>query len=342
MGTYRAVLLRGRGGLDQLGVTELPIVEPKAGELRIRVRATGAGSTDLIMRKGRYPYAPPFPLVPGYEVVGEVDAIGDGVSGFSLGQRVCALVVHGGQAELLVRAAKHFVPVPEDLDDGEVVALILNYMTAYQMIHRVAAMKPGQSALVTGANGGVGSAALELLRPLGGRVLGAASPAHFDFVRSLGAEPIASRGTPLDQAVTQALSGGVDVALDGLGGAGTGTCVRATKRGGVVVGYGFMATTTPAGAGFSTLAVMRGILSLYLGSRLIGRRGTFYGITQVYRRDPQPFKEDLPRLFELLRARTIRPRIAVRLPLLAGVKAQELIEAGGLQGKIVLSRDVVG
>ena len=110
--SYRAVLLRGRGGVDQLEVAELPIVNPKPGELRIRVRAAGAGSTDLIMRKGRYPYAPPFPLVPGYEVVGDVDAIGDGVSGFAVGQRVCALVVHGGQAELLVRGPRTSFPCP--------------------------------------------------------------------------------------------------------------------------------------------------------------------------------------------------------------------------------------
>jgi len=291
------------------------------------------------MRKGRYPYAPPFPLVPGYEVVGDVDAIGDGVTGFAVGQRVCALIVHGGQAELLVREAAHFVPVPDGVDDADVVALILNYATAYQIIHRVAAMKPGQSALVTGANGGVGSAALELLRPLGGKVLGAASPKHFDFVRNLGAEPIEARGAPLDQAARKILPDGVDVALDGLGGAGTAACIRATRRGGQVVGYGFMATTTAAGR-FSTAGVARGFASLYVGARLRGRRGRFYGITQVYRRDPEPFKADLSKLFELLRAGTIHPRIAARLPLLAGAAAQQLLEAGGLQGKIVLSRDV--
>ena len=339
MASYRAVVLRGRGGVDQIDVAELPIVDPGPGELRVRVRATGAGSTDLIMRKGRYPYAPPFPLVPGYEVVGDVDAIGDGVSGFAVGQRVCALVVHGGQAELLVREAAHFVPVPDGLDDAEVVALILNYATAYQMIHRVAAMQAGQSALVTGSNGGVGSAALELLRPLGGRVLGAAAAKHFNFVRGLGAEPIEARGAPVDQAARKLVPDGVDVALDGLGGAGTAACIRATRRGGHVVGYGFMATTTRAG-GFSSAAVARGLASLYVGARLLGRRGRFYGITQVYRRDPEPFKADLPKLFDLLRAGTIRPRIAEKLPLLAGARAQQLLEAGGLQGKIVLSRDV--
>lgn len=148
MATYRALILKGKGGLDQLEVIELPVPEPKAGEVRIRVRATGAGSTDIIMRTGSYLYAPAFPFSPGYEVVGDVDALGPGVTGLSVGQRVCALVVYGGQAEFLVREAEHFVAVPEGLDDAEVIALLLNYMTAYQMIYRLAGLRAGQTTLV--------------------------------------------------------------------------------------------------------------------------------------------------------------------------------------------------
>src|SRR5262249_43756435 len=161
---------------------ELPLTEPKAGELRIKVRASGAGSTDITMRTGYYPYAPPFPFVQGYEVVGEVDALGAGVSGFTKGQRVCALTGYGGWGGHLCRDAADFVPVPDGLDDGEVIALILNYITAYQMIHRTGQMKPGQWGLVTGANGGVGAALLELLRIHGAHAIGAASPKHFDFI----------------------------------------------------------------------------------------------------------------------------------------------------------------
>src|SRR6478672_435797 len=168
-------MLLGKGGLDRLEVRELPLADPGPGEVRVRVRATGAGATDLIMRPGSYPFAPPYPFPPGYEVVGDVDAVGAGVTGLARGQRVCALTVYGGQAEYLVRGAEHFVPVPDGLDDAEVVALILNYVTAYQMIHRVAAIQAGHTVLVTGANGGVGSAALELLRAVGARAVGAAS-----------------------------------------------------------------------------------------------------------------------------------------------------------------------
>lgn len=333
--TYRAVMLKGKGGLDQLEAVELPLALPRAGELRVKIRATGAGFTDITMRTGYYPYRPPFPFVQGYELIGEVDALGEGVTGFHLGQRVAALTVHGGYAEYLVREADHFVPVPDGLDDAEAVALILNYVTAYQMIHRSAKMKPGQTALVTGANGGVGTALLELLRLHGVAALGAASKKHFDLVRGLGAEPIESRTAPLDALVRRVHPGGVDAAFDGLGGRGTGECIRATRKGGMVVSYGFMGTLEGG-----TLAALRGFVALFAGAFLAGRRSSFYGITQIYRKDKAPLKEDLPKLFALLAQGKIAPRIAARLPLLAAEEAQRRLAAGGVAGKIVHLREV--
>jgi NADPH:quinone reductase-like Zn-dependent oxidoreductase len=199
------------------------------------------------------------------------------------------------------------------------------------MIHRMAAMKSGQIALVTGANGGVGTALLELLRAHGVRAVGAASPAHFDLVRALGAQPVESRGRPLDVAVREVVPDGVDVVFDGLGGARTRECVAAARRGGLVVGYGFVAAR-------GVLATARGFTRLFVGARLAGRRGVFYGITALYRKDKGPFKEDLPKLFALLSARQIQPPIAARLPLLAGREGERLLEAGGVAGKIVLIR----
>jgi NADPH2:quinone reductase len=337
MSTYRAVMLTKKGGPETLQPVELPVKEPGPGELRIRIRACGVGYTDVTMRRSYYPYAPKFPFVPGYEVVGEVDAIGPGVTGFRQGQRVLALTVHGGYAELLVRNASEFVPVPDDVDDVSAVSLVLNYITAYQMIHRTAQLRPGQSALVTGANGGVGTALLELLRVHGCPAIGAASPKHHEAVRSLGATPIESRTTPLDVGVRAVLPDGVDASFDGLGNEYVGQCTRATQRGGIVVSYGFTATIKDGKA--SNWGVLRQYTALYAGARLAGRRSAFYGITQIYRKDPQPFREDLPKLFELLRKGAIRPRIAARLGLLEGRKAQEMLEAGGLDGKIVLVRE---
>jgi NADPH2:quinone reductase len=330
MGTYRAVMLNGKGGLNQLELVDLPMVDPTRGELRIKVLASGAGFTDITMRTGSYPFRPPFPFVQGYEVVGAVDAIGDGVTGFTIGARVAALTVYGAWAEYLTREADHFVPVPDGVDASDAVALILNYVTAYQMIHRSARAHAGQLALVTGANGGVGTALLQLLKLAGVRAIGAASPRHFDFVRALGAEPIESRARRLDDQVRERWPDGVDIAFDGLGGTSTRQCIRATRRGGVVVGYGFMQARA------TRLGALRGIAAAIIGARLAGRRGTFYGITASYRRNRTPFKEDLPKLFDLVARRELRPAIAARLPLLDGRHAEEMLERGGVTGKIVL------
>jgi NADPH2:quinone reductase len=329
MATYRAVMLTGKGEPDVLREVELPLVEPGAGEVRLAVRATGAGGTDVIMRRGFYPYAPKIPFVPGYEVVGDIEARGSGVTNLKIGQRVAGLMIHGGYAEKLVRGAVEFVPIPDGVDDATAVALILNYATAYQAIHRIAKVKASDSVLVTGANGGVGSALLELLRPTGARVFGAAAARHHDLVRSLGATPIESRTERIDTAIQRLAPGGVDVAIDNLGGHLVGQSIRATRRGGLVVGIGFSATGGRVGGFLRTLA------TLYLLAPLTGRRATFFGITQLYKKDPRPFREDLAKLFVLANQGAISPRIAARLPLLAARQAAEIIEKGGFEGKIV-------
>ena len=160
---YRAVMLTKKGGPEVLQIVELPIEDPGTGQLRVKVKAAGVGATDLIMLTGSYPFAPKIPFVPGYEAVGVVDAVGPGVTGFVPGQRVAALTVYGGFAEFLIREAEHFLPVPDAVSDRDAAAVILNYVTAWQMIHRVAKVQHGHTALVTGAAGGVGTAALQLL-----------------------------------------------------------------------------------------------------------------------------------------------------------------------------------
>ena len=281
------------------------------------------------MRRGSYPYAPPMPFVPGYESVGIVDAVGAGVTTLKEGDRVCALLVYGGYATHVVRGAKHWVKVPEGLGDVEVVSLILNYVTAYQMIHRKARLQPGQWALVNAANGGVGQALLDLLRAHGVSAIGAAAKALHNIVTSYGATAIEGRSTPLDVGVHAVRPQGVDAAFDGVGGAHTGQCVSSTRSGGITVWYGFVgAQRLPE--------LARSALSLFVGAHLRGRRGSFYGITMLYRNDPRPFHEDLPMLFGLLAQRKISPRIAQTFPLLDARKANERLEAGSIDGKLVL------
>lgn len=267
--------------------------------------------------------------MPGYESVGIVDAVGSGVTTLKEGDRVCALLVYGGYATHVVRGAEHWVKVPDGLDDVQTVSLILNYVTAYQMIHRVARVQAGQTALVNAANGGVGQALLDLLRAHGVAAIGAAAKTRHDIVRLYGATPIEGRSTPLNVGVHAVCPQGVDAAFDGVGGGHTEQSVSSTRRGGITVWYGF-------GGAKGSIALTRSALSLFVGARLRGRRGSFYGITMLYRKSPQLFLEDLPKLFDLLARGTITPRIAQTLPLMDARKANEILEKGGIDGKLVL------
>jgi NADPH:quinone reductase len=327
--TYRAVMLTKKGGPEVLEVVDLPVENPGPGQLRIRVRAAGVGATDLNMLGGNYMFAPKIPFVPGYEVAGVVDAVGPGVTSFEAGQRVAALTVHGAFAELMVREAEHFLPIPDGVTDRDAAAVILNYVTAWQMIHRVAKVQSGQTALVTAAAGGVGTAALQLLRLAGVKAHGAASASKHALLRTLGATPIDYRAAPLDRLVRTLEPNGVDYAFDAVGGSNIGTCIGALKRGGMVVGFGFMAAE-------SALAKVAMFGNLFVGARLRGRRGDFYGISALYRKDPKPLRKDLPKIFALLAEKKIDPLVTHTFGLLEARKALELLATGSVQGKIVL------
>lgn len=328
--TYRAVMLTKKGGPEVLRIVELPIEPPGPGQLRVRVRAAGVGATDLIILRGEYRYAPKIPFVPGYEAAGVVDAVGAGVTGFQVGDRVAALTVYGSFAELMVREAQHFLPIPGGVSDSDAAAVILNYVTAWQMIHRVAQVRSGQTALVTGAAGGVGTAALQLLRLAGVKTYGAASAPKHDTLRALGAVPIDYRAGSMDRLTLALEPEGVDSVFDAVGGANIGPCIGALRRGGTLVGYGFMGAP-------GMLSQLATFANIFLGTRLRGRRGSFYGITMLYRKDPQPLHEDLPKIFALLAEKKIDPLVNRTFPLLEARKALEFLAAGSVEGKIVLT-----
>ncbi len=328
---YRAVMLTRKGGPEVLQVVDLPLEEPGPGHLRVRVLAAGVGATDVIMLAGNYPFAPKIPFVPGYEVAGTVDAIGEGVIGFELGQRVAALTVYGSFAEFVVREAEHFLPVPNEVSDRDAAAVILNFGTAWQMIHRVAKVRAGQTALVTGAAGGVGTAALQLLRLAGLKTYGAASEKKHEIVRSLGAIPIDYRSGRLDQLVHALEPSGVDYVFDAVGGANIGPCIGALRKGGLVVGFGFLGAP-------GILPKIAMFLNLFVGTRLRGRRGDFYGISALYRKDPKQLREDLPKIFALLAEKKIDSLVTRTFALLEARQAIELVATGSVEGKIVLTK----
>jgi NADPH:quinone reductase-like Zn-dependent oxidoreductase len=175
----------------------------------------------------------------------------------------------------------------------------------------------------------VGTAALQLLRLAGLKTYGAASASKHATLRTLGATPIDYRAGPLDR-LTRALEPeGVDYVFDAVGGANIGPCIGALRRGGTVTGFGFMGA-----AGMLSKLAMFG--NLFVGARLRGRRGAFYGITALYRKDPKPLREDLPKIFALLAEKKIDPLVTHTFPLLEARQAIELLATGSVEGKIVL------
>src|SRR5271170_2932631 len=163
----KRVLITRLGGTDALKLVEEEITEPGPGEARVKILATGVAFADILMRLGLYRPVPPLPYAPGYDIAGVVDKNGAGASKFRAGRMVAALTMTGGYGQYLNVAEAELIPVPDDLDPAEAVCLILNYTTAWQLLHRAAHPGAGAAVLVHAAAGGVGTAALELGRIAG-------------------------------------------------------------------------------------------------------------------------------------------------------------------------------
>ena len=327
MKKYSSVVLTRKGPPEVLQVVENELRDPEPGEARIKIQATGVGRADVVMRYGYYPYAPKIPFVPGYEIVGVVEAVGAGVSQVAVGDRVAALTVYGGYAEYLYRSADELVHVPAALDAAEAVTLILNYVTAYQMLHRSAKVQAGQKALLTGASGGVGTALLQLGQLAGLKMYGTASQSKHCLLLELGTTPIDYRTQDFVDVIHRMEPAGLDFVFEGLGGSYVRHGFSVLRRGGKLVAYG--------NSGFMTL--LRDLAQVQPGHWLPnGKSGEFYGITALYRKDKTPFFEDLPILFKLLEEGKVKPIIGQRLPLLEAAKANAQLESGKVSGKIVL------
>ncbi len=335
---YQRVILREYGGPEVLEVRQEPeLPEPGPGEVRVRVLASCANFTDGIIRRGKYPGVkehPPFS--PGYDMVGVVDKRGEGASRFQEGQRVADLTVIGAYSEYICLPETRLTAVPEELDPAEAVCLVLSYVTAYQMLHRTARIARGRRILVHGAAGAVGTALLQLGRLLDLEMVGTASRRNHERVSGLGAAPIDYREPDWEERARAVAGKGFDAAFDPIGGESFKRSFRLLEPGGVLVAYGFQNALTGKGG-----SVPLDFLRLKVRDLLPNGRSTaFYSIEALRKKHPDWFTEDLTQLFDLLREGGIRPEIASRMPLAEARKAHELIEKGGLQGKIVL--DVAG
>src|SRR5436190_18165542 len=206
------------GGPEVLRVVEDDAPRPEPGEVRVRVLAAGVSFTDAQLRAGSYLGVPKPPFTPGYELVGVVEELGPGCSRLRVGDRIGSLTVWGADAEHVCVLEANAVEVPEDLDPAEVLSLVLTYMTAYQLLHRMAKVKRGESVLVHGAAGRVGTAVLELGAVAGLRMYGTCSARDRAAVERLGAVAIDYRNEDFLARLRQLPGKGVDIALGGLGG----------------------------------------------------------------------------------------------------------------------------
>ena len=345
--THTRIIVTHYGGPDALQVVEEACPEPKDGEARVRVLAAGVSLPDLMMREGVHPETPRLPFTPGWDLVGVVDRLGAGVSGLEPGQRVAALPISGAYAEFVCLPQRELVPVPPGLDADEAVSLVLNYVTAYQMLHRSAKVRPGQRVLIHGAAGGVGSALLQLGRLAGLEMYGTCSSRGASAVSDLGCIPIDYQHQDFVEEIHRVTREGVDVVFDSIGGTHIWRSRKALRRGGRVVAYGLTGSlrggrlaSGRSGGRHRFRAIA--IFGLYIagGWLLPGRRRVVpYSIQWLKRLRPALFRQDLIALFELLQQHKIKPLIARRFPLAEARQAQELLGTGGVTGKIVLVRN---
>jgi NADPH:quinone reductase-like Zn-dependent oxidoreductase len=331
-----AVEVRYFGEADGLEVASAPLPAARRGEVRIRVLASGIEYTDVVIRRHLYPQTmflrPPF--VMGYDVVGEIDQLGPGVTDFQIGDQVADLTVVGSNAAYRTLRASDLVRVPSGVDPAEAAALVLSWTTAYQLLHRSARVQRGQRVLVHGAAGAVGQALLALGRMAGVDVWGTARADHADLVRALGATPI----DYMHEDFAHVLPGGFDVVFDGIGENGFRRSFAALKPGGILCAYGYSASVRSSSR---LAAILYLLLSVYLGRWLTswlpgGKRPRLYSINVMRAQHPEWFKEDLGRLFDMLASGVIEPRVAERIPFDKVAEAHRRLERGGLDGKLVL------
>jgi len=341
---HSRIIVTHYGGPDALQVIEEECPEPKDGEVRVRVQAAGVSLPDLMMREGIHPETPPLPFTPGWDLVGVVDRLGNGVTGIEPGQIVAALPIYGAYAEFVCLPQRDLVPVPPGLDAAESVSLVLNYVTAYQILHRSAKVKPGQRVLIHGAAGGVGSALLQLGRLVGLEMYGTCSSRGAPTVSDLGGIPIDYQHQDFVNEIHRLTGEGVDAIFDSIGGTHIWRSRKALRPGGRVVAYGLTGSlrggrlaSGRSGGRHRFRAIA--IFGLYIiGSWLIpGRKRVIpYSIQTLQRLKPELFRQDLMALFDLLQQQKIQPLIAQRFPLVEARQAHELLGKGGVTGKIVL------
>lgn len=324
---YKSIIVTKRGGPEVMQVVEQDLHPPATGEVRIKVLAAPVCAPDIASRYGQSPFPPKVPYTPGYAFIGVVDVLGEGVTNLAVGDRVAALTAYDSYSEYIYLNAKKLISVPETLDPAEIAPLILNYLVAYQTLHRSAKVKVGDKALIIGASGGIGTAYLQLGELAGLTMYGVASKSKHAIVTEYGAIPIDYHTEDFVEVLRQAEPEGLDSVFDGMGMATFERGFSVLRRGGTLVGFG-----NPLS--FSSMLKLMGQVVLF-NLRFNGKSAKLYGTGLSYF-TMKPFLEDWAILFRLLEDGKIQPVIAKKFPILEAATANELLESGQVVGNIVL------
>jgi NADPH:quinone reductase-like Zn-dependent oxidoreductase len=331
---YKSVIVTKNGGPEVLQTIENELRPPTAGETRIRVLAAAVCRPDITVRAGKAlysgtPLGQKVPFVPGYAIIGVVDAVGEGVTEVAVGDRVGALTVVGGYSEVVYWKSDRLIPVPAVLDPAEAVTLILNYIVAYQALHRSAKVKSGDKVLFIGASGGIGTALLQLGKLADLTMYGVASRSKHAVLAEYGATPIDYHTQDFAAEIRRSEPDGLNAVISGMtrldyirGGLGL------LQPGGTLVSFGEPDS-------FSTLFRVLGTM-LKVNLLPTGKTVKLYGTSTYFIGDKKPYLEDWAVLFKLLEEGQIKPIIDRKFPILEAAQANALLESGQVTGNLVL------
>jgi NADPH2:quinone reductase len=312
---------------EALAVAQVPVPVPGPGQALVEVRAAALNFPDVLICRGQYQERPALPFTPGLELCGTVAAVGDGVAPGRVGERVIGTVVlpHGALARYALADVADLFPAPDTLDDAAAAALHIGYQTGWFALHRRAALKPGETLLVHAAAGGVGSAAVQLGKAAGARVIGVVGgPQKVALARQAGADAVVDRSREDVVAAVRELTGGrgVDVVFDPVGGDAFTASTKLVAFEGRIVVIGFAGGVIPQAATNHLLVKNYAVVGLHWG---------------LYRRqDPALVRLAHERLTELVASGAVRPLIGDPVPFGNAVDALTRLGAGKSTGRLVV------
>lgn len=335
----RSIWLTAHNGPDSFRVRESPDPLPAAGQVRVRVRAAGVNFAELMASQGLYPDAPRVPCVLGYEASGTIDAVGPNVAQDLVGRRVLVFSKFGAHSDTLCIDPRQTFAMPDGMTFEEGAALPVNYLTAYHMLFRVGALRPGQSVLIHMAAGGVGIAALQLTGSVKDVVtIGTASAAKHETIRTNGCTSPIDYRTADYAAEVRRLYGGVDLSLNALGGDSLRKDYDLLKPAGLLIAFGF--ANLVSGPKRNLLHVLGQLRSVprFNPMKLMSDNRAVAGVNIGHLIDKAPalLLDDVPALIRLYEQGTVKPIIDESVPFADAPKAFRRLQEGKNVGKVVL------